>query len=106
MAGEQRYKIPVLLDQDGVYIVGVDDLYIHDFVSQSLPKISYVNHIPVLQQFYIQKVLIPIPALVLGDHAVAVLASDRDAGLREDTGTVGHVFVAGTEVQGHLQIHS
>ena len=36
MTGEQRYQIPVLLDQDGVYIVGVDDLYIHDFVSQGI----------------------------------------------------------------------
>ena len=85
MASEQRYKIPVLLDQDGVHIIGVDDLYIHDFVSQSPPKISYVNHIPVLQQFYIQKEYVSVPAPVPGDHAVAVLAADRDAGLREDT---------------------
>ena len=85
MAGEQRYKIPVLLDQDGIHIIGVDDLYIHDFVSQGLPKISYVNHIPVLQQLYIQKVFISVPAPVPGDHAVAVFTADRDAGLREDT---------------------
>ena len=57
MAGEQRYQIPVLLDQDGVYIVGVDDLYIHNFVSQGFPKICYVNFIPVLKQFYTQKVM-------------------------------------------------
>ena len=57
MASEQRYKIPVLLDQDGVHIVGVDDLYIHNFVSQGLPKICYVNFIPVLKQFYTQKVM-------------------------------------------------
>ena len=81
MAGEQRYQIPVLLDQDGVYIVGVDDLYIHNFVSQGLPKICYVNFIPVLQQLYIQKVLIPVPAPVPGDHTVAVFTADRDAGL-------------------------
>ena len=85
MAGEQRYQIPALLDQDGVYIIGIDDLYIHDFVSQGLPKICYVNSIPVLQQLYIQKVLIPIPAPVPGDHTVAVFTADRDAGLREDT---------------------
>ena len=35
-AGEQRYKIPVLPDQNSVYIIGVDDLYAHDPVSQSL----------------------------------------------------------------------
>ena len=105
MTGEQRYQIPVLLDQDSVYIVGIDDLYIHNFVSQGLPKVRYVNLIPVLEQFYIQKVLVPVPAPVPGDHAVADLAADRDAGLREDAGAVDHVFVAGTEVQGHFRIH-
>ena len=36
MAGEQRYQIPVLLDQDGIHIIGVDDLYVHDFISKGI----------------------------------------------------------------------
>ena len=86
-AGEQQYKIPVLPDQNSVYIIGVDDLYAHDPVSQSLPKICYVNLVPVLKQFFIRKVLVSVPAPVPGNHAAAVFTADRDTGLREDTGT-------------------
>ena len=77
MAGEQRYQIPVLLDQDGVYIVGVDDLYIHNFVSQGLPKICYVNLIPVLQQLYIQKVFVSVITLLQFSPPIGMLVCAR-----------------------------
>ena len=41
----------------------------------------------------IQKVPVPVPAPVPGNRAAAVLAADWDAGLREDTGAVGHDFI-------------
>ena len=72
--------VAILLDQDGVHIVGIDDLYVRDFVSQGLSKNRYVNLAPVLEQFYIQKVFVPVPAPVPGNHAAAVFTADRDAG--------------------------
>ena len=40
-----------------------------------------------------------------GDDAVAVLSADRNAGLSQDCRSIGHVFVAGTQIERHFKLH-
>ena len=105
MAGEQRDHVPIPLDQDRLDIIRIDDLDLRDLIGERLPEICYVNLVAELQQLDIQKIFVSVPGAVPGNNGVCAAAADGDAGLRQDRRAVGHVFIAGTQVQRHLQFH-
>lgn len=83
--------------------MGFNDLGSHHPVAQGFPQIGNGNLVTQSQIRNVAKIGSAAPAPVPCNDGVGVGAANWDAGLREDSGAVSHVFIGGTQIQRHFQ---
>ena len=105
MAGQQRYQIPAILDQNVFHIMGIDDPDFCHPVGQGFPDVGDGHDISDLKLFDVPEVTGTVIAPVTGNDAVGVLTANGQAGLTEMGGTVCHVLIGSAQIDGHFQFH-
>lgn len=105
MAGQQSQLLPPRLNQDLIYLIGINDLDFCHPVGELLPQIRDRHGITNLQLIDVAEIAGPAVSTMTGDDAVCVIATDGQAGLAQVGRTIRHVLVGSSQINWHFQFH-